>query len=136
MHENREISSTPWSDDQGRSAKATSRTADMYVAGVGVVEPGWRCLVVAHQILGADLVEVPKRPVIRSDIHHVSNHVIGRRYAFLPGESIWSFAWEPLFEHGRDPGRAVAERFNLLILDEDGVAANPVIATDRAVKDF
>jgi hypothetical protein len=31
MHENREISSTPWSDDQDRSAKATSRTADMYV---------------------------------------------------------------------------------------------------------
>src|SRR3984885_10160154 len=31
MHENREISSAPWSDDQGRSAKATSRTADMYV---------------------------------------------------------------------------------------------------------
>jgi hypothetical protein len=31
MHENREISSTPWSDEQGRSAKATSRTADMYV---------------------------------------------------------------------------------------------------------
>jgi len=30
MHENQEISSTPWSDDQGRSAKATSRTADMY----------------------------------------------------------------------------------------------------------
>jgi RNA-directed DNA polymerase len=31
MHENREISSTPWSDDQGRTAKAISRTADMYV---------------------------------------------------------------------------------------------------------
>ena len=31
MHENREISSAPWSDDQGRSAKATGRTADMYV---------------------------------------------------------------------------------------------------------
>ena len=31
MHENREISSAPWSDDQGRSAKATSRTTDMYV---------------------------------------------------------------------------------------------------------
>jgi RNA-directed DNA polymerase len=31
MHENREISSTPWSDDQGRSAKAKSRTADMHV---------------------------------------------------------------------------------------------------------
>ena len=30
MHENREISSTSWSDDQGRSAKATSRAADMY----------------------------------------------------------------------------------------------------------
>ena len=31
MHENREIPSTPWSDDQGRSAKATSRNADMHV---------------------------------------------------------------------------------------------------------
>jgi hypothetical protein len=31
MHENREISSTPWSDDQGRSAKAINRTAGMYV---------------------------------------------------------------------------------------------------------
>jgi hypothetical protein len=31
MHENREISSAPWSDDQGRSAKAKSRTADMDV---------------------------------------------------------------------------------------------------------
>src|SRR5664280_1405669 len=31
MHENREISSTPWSDDHGRSAKAISRTADMHV---------------------------------------------------------------------------------------------------------
>src|SRR5215467_6951874 len=31
MHENREISSTPWSDDPGRSAKATSRNADMHV---------------------------------------------------------------------------------------------------------
>src|SRR6202041_2553036 len=31
MHENREISSTPWFDDQGRSAKAINRTADMHV---------------------------------------------------------------------------------------------------------
>src|SRR6266851_3791239 len=30
MHENREISSAPWSSDQGRTAKATSRTADMH----------------------------------------------------------------------------------------------------------
>jgi RNA-directed DNA polymerase len=29
MHQNREISSTPWSDDQGRSAKAMNRTAGM-----------------------------------------------------------------------------------------------------------
>jgi RNA-directed DNA polymerase len=31
MHENREISSAPWSYDQGRSAKATNPTADMDV---------------------------------------------------------------------------------------------------------
>src|SRR6266851_3649430 len=50
MHENREISSTPWSDDQGRSAKAINRTADMQVleksdcAVVPVNQPnkGWQ----------------------------------------------------------------------------------------------
>jgi hypothetical protein len=31
MYENREISCTPWSHDQGRSAKAINRTADMNV---------------------------------------------------------------------------------------------------------
>ena len=31
MHENREIFCTPWSKDEGRSAKAINRTADMYV---------------------------------------------------------------------------------------------------------
>ena len=31
MHENREISSTPWSVDQGRSVKAKSRTTDVHV---------------------------------------------------------------------------------------------------------
>jgi RNA-directed DNA polymerase len=31
MHENREISSAPRSDDQGRSAKATRRAADTHV---------------------------------------------------------------------------------------------------------
>jgi len=31
MHENREISCAPWSNDQGRSAKAINRTADTHV---------------------------------------------------------------------------------------------------------
>ena len=31
MHENREISSTPLSNDQGRSAKAINHNADMHV---------------------------------------------------------------------------------------------------------
>src|SRR5713101_3816353 len=31
MHENREISRTPWSAEQGRSAKAINRTADTNV---------------------------------------------------------------------------------------------------------
>lgn len=30
MHENREIFGTPWSNDQGRSAKAITRTAGCY----------------------------------------------------------------------------------------------------------
>ena len=45
MHENREISCTPWSADEGRSAKAINRTADVNVqeksdcAGVPVNQP-------------------------------------------------------------------------------------------------
>jgi hypothetical protein len=31
MHENREISRTPWSAEQGRSAKAINQTTDMNV---------------------------------------------------------------------------------------------------------
>ena len=31
MHENREISNTPWSDNQGRPAKAINRNADAHV---------------------------------------------------------------------------------------------------------
>ena len=31
MHENREISSAPWSCEQGRSAKAMNQTADIHV---------------------------------------------------------------------------------------------------------
>jgi hypothetical protein len=31
MHENREISSTPWYDSQGRSAKAINHNADAHV---------------------------------------------------------------------------------------------------------
>src|SRR5258708_11744749 len=31
MQENREISSMPWSEDQGRSAKAINHNADVYV---------------------------------------------------------------------------------------------------------
>ena len=50
MHENREISSTPWPDDQGRSVKAINRMADMHVleksdcAVVPVNQPnkGWK----------------------------------------------------------------------------------------------
>jgi hypothetical protein len=45
MHENREISSTPWPNDQGRPAKAINRNADKHVleksdcAVVPVIQP-------------------------------------------------------------------------------------------------
>jgi hypothetical protein len=55
MHEkNREISSTPWSDDQGQSAKGINQTADMHMleksdcAVVPVNQPN-RYSVSAHQ---------------------------------------------------------------------------------------
>jgi len=32
------------------------------------------------------------------------------------------FTRKPLLEQCRDPGRAIAERFNLLVLNKDGIA--------------
>ena len=46
------------------------------------------------------------------------------------------FAGKTLLEHCPDPGWAITEGFNLFVLDEDGVAANPVVAADGAVQQF
>ena len=46
------------------------------------------------------------------------------------------FAWKTLLKQCGNPRRTVAERFNLLVFDEDGVAANPIVAADRAVDQF
>src|SRR5208282_3915875 len=81
-------------------------------------------------------MKVPKRPVIRTYIDHVSDHIVDRRYSFLRSERIWRFAGEPLFEHCSNPRRPITEGFNLFVLDKDGVAANPVIAANRAVQEF
>jgi hypothetical protein len=66
----------------------------------------------------------------------MSDYIVGGRYSFLYGENIWNVAWETLFEYRSDPGRSVTESFNLLIFNEDCVTPNPVIAADRAVKNF
>src|SRR5579872_582334 len=105
-------------------------------APVDPVERRRISLVVVRQILCADLVKVPQRPVIRADIHHMINHVSRGRDPFMSGARIGRLARQPLFEQCRDPWRTVAERFNLLVLNEDGVAANPVVAAHRAVDQF
>jgi hypothetical protein len=64
------------------------------------------------------------------------DYIVGGRYPFLYGEKIWSLARNRLFEQRSDPRRPVTESFNLFIFNEDGVTPNPVIAADRAVKNF
>ena len=54
----------------------------------------------------------------------------------MRGTWIGRLARKPSLEQCGDPRRAIAERFNLLILDKNGVAANPVVAADRAVYQF
>src|SRR5580693_8275232 len=105
-------------------------------AAIDVIE---RCrirLVVGHQIGGADLVKVPERPVIRPDINHMRDHVFCRGYPFNCGAWIGRFTRKPLLEQSRGPGWAIAERFDLLVLNKDGIAANPIVAADRAVQQF
>src|SRR5579859_133823 len=105
-------------------------------AATDAVERRRISLVVVHQIFGADLVKVPERPVIRADIDHVRDHIFCRRYAFLCEARIGRFARKPLLEQRRDPRRAIAERFDLFVLDEDGVTANPIVAADGAIQQF
>src|SRR5215469_4641798 len=45
---------------------------------IDLVERFRECLVIAQQILGADRVKVPKRPVVRPHVDYVSNHVFRR----------------------------------------------------------
>src|SRR6266700_81639 len=93
-------------------------------------------LVVGHQVLCADLVKIPKRPVIGSNIHHMSDHVLCRRYHFMCCAVIVRLTRQTLLEQSCDPRRTVAERFNLLVLNKNSVAANPIVVADRAVEQF
>jgi hypothetical protein len=86
------------------------------------------------QVLRADLMKIPKRPVVDADIHHVSDHVFCWRDAFERGVRVGRFSGKSLLEQCRNPRRAVAKCFDLLILNEDGVAANPVVATNGNVE--
>ena len=105
-------------------------------AAIDAVECSWISLVVVHQIRCADLVKIPERPVIGADIDDMSDHVFCRRDSFMRGTWVGRFARKSLLEQCGDPRRAIAEGFDLLVLDKDGVAANPVVAADRAVKQF
>jgi hypothetical protein len=61
------------------------------------------------------------------------DHVFRWGYSFKSGVRVGKFPGKPLLQQRGDPWRTVAERFDLLVLDKDGVAANPIIAADRAV---
>src|SRR5215510_2890571 len=45
-------------------------------SSINPVKPSRKCLVVIHQVVGVNLVEVPKRPVIRANIHDVRDDVV------------------------------------------------------------
>src|SRR5450631_2900241 len=64
------------------------------------------------------------------------DHVLRRRDFFMSGVWIGRFPGKPLLEQRGDPRRTITERFNLLILDKDRVAANPVVAAYCAVYQF
>src|SRR5262249_28274463 len=66
-------------------------------------------LVISHQVSCADLMKIPKGPVIRSDVHDVSDHVLCRRDAFYGRGRIRRFARQALLEQGSYPGRPIAE---------------------------
>ena len=52
----------------------------------------------------------------------------------MGSELVGRLAGQTLLEQCGGPGRPVAESFNLLVLDEDGVASNLIVAADRAVQ--
>src|SRR5215472_6177937 len=103
-------------------------------AAIDAVKRGGVSLVVGHQVSWADLMEIPKGPVVCSDVHDVRDYVLCGGNAFRSGSRIGRFARQPLLEQRSDPWRAIAECFDLFILDKNGVAADPVIASNRAIE--
>src|SRR5579871_1648815 len=72
-------------------------------APIDAVKGGGIRLIVGLQVFRVDLMEIPKRPVIRADIHHMRNHIFGRRYTFDHGCWIGRLAWYPLLKQRSDP---------------------------------
>ena len=66
----------------------------------------------------------------------MSDHVFGRRYSFLRTVRVWTLRWNPLFERRGDPWRPITKSLDLLILNEDGVTPDPVVAANREIEDF
>ena len=54
----------------------------------------------------------------------------------MSGVWIGRFTRKTLLKQRGNPRWTVAERFNLLVFDKNGVAANPIVAADRAVYQF
>ena len=90
-------------------------------------------MIVVEQAIGLNAVPVPQGEVARRDVLDVVNNIVGVCDAVIHPQALRRAIRDAYLNRNARPGRPVAERFDLLVFDEDGVRAQPVETANRSV---
>src|SRR5690348_9863319 len=109
--------------DERRANTVADLASDLF-DGLG------KLFVVAENVGGRLLVPTPKRQIVNAHIRRVGNNLfVVSNSVFVNLEFFWIASGETNFTDCSGPGRTVAERLDLSVLNEDGVGTQPVSGT-------
>src|ERR1019366_7433697 len=92
-------------------------------------------VVVAQKVAGGELVPIPERQVVDSDIGCVGNDLLVVSNSVFVGAKFLRIASgeADLADRG-GPGWTITQRLNLRVLNEDRIGTQPIAGTDRAIQ--
>ena len=113
--------------DEGRIDAITDAPRDV-IDGLRIF------VIVAKDVCGADVVPVPDRPIVRADREDVRDDLLVHGHAVADVELVGRAGGHRHFADRGSPWRAVAQGLDLRGLDEDRVAANPIVRAHGSVE--
>ena len=88
---------------------------------------------VIEQAIGLNAVPIPQREVAGRDVLNVVNNIVGICDAVVDPQTLRRAIGYADLNRNPRPGRPVAERFDLLVFDEDGIRAQPIETANRSI---